>query len=107
MSSQASSVCSGRWLWTNSVQRSGIEAEGQQCRRHLAGLAAESVRIVGARQGVVVDDAVDRLELVLEPDVVADRAEVVPDVGRAGRLDAAEGATAVVGGGVVDIVGRV
>ena len=35
---------------------------------------------MGARQRVVVDDAVDRLVLVLEPDVVADRAQVVAEV---------------------------
>ena len=37
VSSQASSVCSGRWLWTNSMQRVGVEAQRQQRGRHLAG----------------------------------------------------------------------
>ena len=46
--------------------------------------------VVGARQRVVVDDAVDRLVLVLEHHVVADRAQVVAEVDEPGRLDARE-----------------
>ena len=91
-SSQASSVCSGRCDWTKSVQRSGIEAQGDEGGRHLACPLAEHVRVVEARERVVVDDAVDRLVLVLEAHVVADRAEVVAQMGRAGRLDPAEDA---------------
>ena len=68
----------------------GIEAEGEQRRGHLAGARAQDVGIVGGGQGVVVDDAVDRLVLVLQAHVVADRAEVVAEVDDAGRLDAAE-----------------
>ena len=91
-SSQASSVCSGRWLWTNSVQRSGSRPRASS----EAAISSVRVRsragIVGARQGVVVDDAVDRLVLPLERDVVADRPEVVAEVDDARRLDAAEDA---------------
>ena len=83
-------MCSGRWLWTKSVQLLRVEAEGQQRGGHLARLAAQRVGVVEARQGVVVDDAVDRLELVLERDVVADRAQVVAEVDDPRRLDAAE-----------------
>ncbi len=68
----------------------GIEPEGQQRGRHLAGPGAEELRVVGARQRVVVDDAVDRLVLELEPDVVPDRAEVVAEVDDPRRLDPAE-----------------
>ena len=85
-----SSVCSGRWLWTNSVQRSGSRPEGEEAGGHLARPPAHDVRVVGARQRVVVDDAVDRLVLVLEHHVVADRAEVVAEVDDPGRLDAGE-----------------
>ena len=56
---------------------------------------AKQVRLVGARQRVVVDDAVDRLVLVLQPHVVADRAELVPEVDHARRLDAGEDARAL------------
>ena len=69
-----------------------IQPEGEQRRGHLAGPAAQHVGIVKARQGVVVDDAVDRLELGLERDVVANRAEIVAEVDDPGRLDAAEDA---------------
>ena len=72
-----------------------VEAEREQRRGHVARPRAQDVGIVRRRQGVVVDDAVDRLVLVLERDVVADRAEVVAEVGDARRLDAAEGPRAV------------
>ena len=91
-SSQASSVCSGRWLWTNSVQRSGSRPRREERRGHLQRPLPQQDGIVAARQGVVVDDAVDRLVLPLERDVVPDRAEVVAEVDDAGRLDAAEDA---------------
>ena len=69
-----------------------VQAEGDERGRHLARALAEHVRVVQARQGVVVDDAVDRLVLRLQAHVVADRAEVVAQVGRAGRLDPGEDA---------------
>ena len=71
-----------------------VEPEGEQRGGHLAGLATQQVGVVQARQGVVVDDAVDRLVLPLELDVVADRAQVVADVRGARRLDAGEDARA-------------
>ena len=43
-----------------------------------------------ARQRVVVDDAVDRLVLLGERDVVPDRAQVVAEMDDPGRLDAGE-----------------
>ena len=67
-----------------------VEPEGEQRGRHLARPRAQDRRIVGARQGVVVDDAVDRLELGLQRDVVADRAQVVAEVDDPGRLDPRE-----------------
>jgi hypothetical protein len=71
-----------------------VETEREEGGGHVARSLAEEIRIVAAREGVVVDDAVDRIELVLEPDVVPDRAEVVAEMGDAGRLDAAERANA-------------
>ena len=65
---------------------------------------------MGARQRVVVDDAVDRLVLVLEPDVVADRAQVVAEVDDPGRLDPGEdprsptGAASGAGAGATSVV---
>ena len=70
----------------------GIETEGQQRGGHLAGSRAQDVGVVRARQRVVVDDAVDRLVLGLEPDVVADGAQVVAEMDDPGRLDAREDA---------------
>ena len=51
-----------------------VEPEGEQRGGHLARPRPQDAAVVGARQRVVVDDAVDRLVLGLEPDVVADRA---------------------------------
>ena len=91
-SSQASSVCSGRCDWTKTRTAFGIQTQGDERGRHLACPLAEHVGIVEARERVVVDDAVDRLVLVLETDVVADRAEIVAQVRGAGRLDPGEDA---------------
>ena len=68
----------------------GIEAEREQRGGHLAGPRAQDIGVVRARQRVVVDDAVDRLVLGLEPDVVADGAEIVAEMDDPGRLDARE-----------------
>ena len=51
-----------------------VEAEGQQRGGHLARPRPQEDGVVRARQRVVVDDAVDRLVLALERDVVPDRA---------------------------------
>ena len=67
-----------------------VEAEGEERCRHVDRPLPQEDRVVGARQGVVVDDAVDRLVLPLQRDVVADRPEIVAEVDDAGRLDAAE-----------------
>jgi hypothetical protein len=60
--------------------------------------AAESGRVPRKRQRVEVDDAQEGVVLGLERDPVAQRAEVVADVGRAGRLDAAEDPLAAAAG---------
>ena len=67
-----------------------VEPEGEQGGGHFAGPCPEHVGVVRARQGVVVDDAVDRLVLGLQAHVVADRAEVVAEVDGPGRLDPGE-----------------
>jgi asparaginyl-tRNA synthetase len=64
-------------------------------------LASEGYgEIVGGGQRVVVDDAVDSVEAVLHGDVVAEGAEMVADVGQAGRLHAAEDAATTAGDGL-------
>ena len=72
----------------------GIQPEREQSRRHLAGLRPEQLRVMRARERVVVDDAVDRLVLGLERDVVSDRPEVVAEMKDPRRLDAREDAVA-------------
>src|SRR3989304_2202587 len=70
----------------------GVEPQGQQAQRHLVRVESDQLRVVGAREGVVVDDAVDRVVSLLHRDVVAEGAQGVADVRQAGRLDAAEDA---------------
>ena len=87
-----------------------IEAEGQQRGGHLARPRPQQDRVVLARQRVVVDDAVDRLVLGLEADVVADRAQVVAEMDDPGRLDPekmrgrAAGASSGAGAGASSVV---
>ena len=72
------------------MQRSGSRPGGEQDRRRVVEPLAELGRVVGDRDRVQVDDAVDRLAPVLALDVLADRADVVAEVLAPGRLDAAE-----------------
>ena len=58
--------------------------------RHLAPALAQLRRARSARDRVVVDDADDRLELVLQLRPVLHRAEVVADVQLPGRLNPTE-----------------
>ena len=72
------------------AQRSGSRPDGEQVEDHLVGQAPQLGAVVDRGEGVVVDDAVDRLVLVLQRDVVHLGAEVVAEVRRAGGLDPAE-----------------
>ena len=67
-----------------------VEPGGDQDRGRVVEALAQLRRLVGDRDRVQVDDAVDRLAAVLALDVLADRADVVAEVLAPGRLDAAE-----------------
>jgi hypothetical protein len=67
-----------------------IEPRGEEGDDHLPPAAGEERRIVGDGDGVVVDDADDRVVPVLQRDPVLHRAEVISDVQLAGRLDPTE-----------------
>ena len=90
--SQASSACSGTWLWTNSVRDVGVDADGEQQLGQLRGWRPELGRVLGDGQGVQVDDAEERVGLVLVDDPVPQRPEEVAEVDGAGGLDAGEDA---------------
>src|SRR5262249_16439183 len=62
----------------------GCDIGGCQRARRLAQL----VGILQLRQRMQIDDAEDALEIVLQRDPVADRAEIVAEMQIAGRLDA-------------------
>jgi hypothetical protein len=51
---------------------------------------AELFRLVNDGDRVIVDDAKNRIVLVLQPSPILDRAEVVPDVELPGRLNPTE-----------------
>jgi hypothetical protein len=68
----------------------GIDAAGEEERGDLIDLGAQFGRVLVDRDGVQIDDAEDRLIVILEVDPVLERAEVIADVEVAGRLDAAE-----------------
>ena len=67
-----------------------VEAHGQQVEHHVVGEAPHLLAVVDRGQGVHVDDAVDRVVLVLQLDVVDLRSQVVAQVRRPRRLDPAE-----------------
>ena len=67
-----------------------IEPERQQVERHVERILPQLGRVADRVQRVQVGDEVKRLLVVLQGDVLADRAEVIAPVDRAGRLDAAE-----------------
>ena len=74
----------------------GVEAGGEQEHHRAAGPLGELVGVVGQRQRVEVDDAVERLVgrrgFVLGRHPVRHRAEVVAEMLLAGGLDAREDA---------------
>jgi hypothetical protein len=73
-----------------------IEPGGEQNRGGVKHPLTQVGRVVGDRDRVQVDDAVDRrVAAVLPLDVLADRADVVAEVLAAGRLDAGEDDRAV------------
>ena len=57
----ASWACSGTWLCTNSVQRSGSMPSGEQLRGGDPGALAQQLRVLLDGDRVQVDDAVERL----------------------------------------------
>ncbi len=70
-----------------------VQATGQQRGRQLEGPALEDRRVVRQGEGVEVGDEEERVVLVLRPRPVRERAQVVPEMGAAGRLDPGEDAT--------------
>ena len=70
----------------------GIEAGRQQQRGQVVGAAAQLVRVIGDRDRVHVDDAIDRLAAILSLHELADRTDVVAEVLGASGLDAGEDA---------------
>ena len=86
----ASSVCSGTCDCTKSVAFVGSMPAASSDTAISCVRRSRSGGLVRAGDRVVVDDAEERLELVLQLHPVLDRAQIVADVQLARRLDAAE-----------------
>ncbi len=70
----------------------GVDAGGDIGGGDLARRMAQFGRILRHRHRVQIDDAEDALEIVLQGDPVADRAEIIAEMQIAGRLDAGKDA---------------
>src|SRR5262249_49178106 len=66
----------------------GIDPGGEEGRRYFPGLAAQLLGILPERDRVLVDDAEDALVVPLQPDPIADGAQVIAEMEIAGRLHA-------------------
>ena len=81
------------WSWPSFADLS-LKARGDQLGGGYPGTAAQRLRVVGNRDGVQVDYAVDGVAGLLQVHPLANGAEVVAEVERiGGRLDAGEDAT--------------
>ena len=78
---QASSVCSATWDWTNRIERLGVDPAGQELRPVSPGRSRELGRVPRQGHRVEVDDAEEGVVLVLLGDPVAQRPQVVAEVG--------------------------
>ena len=68
----------------------GIEPDREHHRRQAHGVVADHSRRLGDGERVQVDDAVERVAVVLVVDPVPQRTQVVAEVDVTGRLDARE-----------------
>ncbi len=66
----------------------GVEADGEEARRQLDGALADDAGLLGDGQGVEVDDAVERVHLVLGGGPSPQRPQVVAEVDVTGGLHA-------------------
>ena len=66
----------------------GVETDGEEHRRQLHGALADDAGLVGHREGVEVDDAVEGVVLVLAADPLPQRPQVVAEVDVTGGLHA-------------------
>ncbi len=88
---QASWACSGTWLCTKRVQRSGSSPAASSWAAASRVLAAQLRRVLRDGDRVQVHDHVERVVGLLERHPLAHRAEVVAEVeGARGGLDAGE-----------------
>ena len=86
----ASWLCSGTWLCTKTVATSGSRPMANSIAASSHRALADDAGLLRDRQGVEVDDAVERVDLVLAGDPVPQRAQVVAQMDVTGRLDARE-----------------
>ena len=81
-------LCSGTWLWTNTVATSGSSPIAKSTAASSRVRCADDAGGLGDGEGVQVDDAVERVARVLAGHPVAQRSEVVAEMHVARRLHA-------------------
>jgi len=89
-SNQLKAVCSCTWLCAKTMQISGSSPLANSHEAVSSARVPTWSRVVFDRERVQVDDAEHRVGLVLVRDPLAEGAEVVADVRRAGRLHSRE-----------------
>ena len=70
----------------------GIDARGDERRCHLARVATHLLGVLHRGQRMLVDDAIDALEAVLQPHPIADGTQIIAELNAMGRLDAGKDA---------------
>ena len=92
VSSQASSACAGTEDCTTIRECVRIDTRGEKQRGKFADLGAQFIGLLINRDRVQIDDAEDAFVIVLDPDPVSERAQIIADVQVAGRLHARQNA---------------
>ena len=77
--SQVSRVCSGTWLCTKMVQRSGSRPMARRLKAASSELRRSTWRVDLARERMQVDDAVEGVAVILERHPVPEGPEVVAE----------------------------
>ena len=92
LKTQASSACSGTWLWLKTMLLFRVDAAGDEGGGDLARVRLQRDRVLRHRDRMQVDDAIHAVEVLLQLDEFDDRAEIVAEMQIAGGLHAREDA---------------
>ena len=88
VSSHASSACAGHRRLHDDAGMLRIDPRRKKQRRQFPDPGAQFLRLLIHRDRVQIDDAEDAFVIVLDPDPVGQRAQIIADMQIAGRLHA-------------------